>query len=372
MKKSQLILLTIFLVLTALIYVVLSSNKKEFDKDVKQENTTVFVPVTKVKNELKMLVLTSYGQILPNSEVIISFEVQGELQKGEVTMKPGTNFREGQILYRVNNKEAYYTLSARKTGLSNLIINMMPDIELDFPAQKQKWTTFLNALQPDKMLPALPEINSDKERMFLTSRNILTEYYNLKSLEVRMEKYFYLAPFNGTVIAVYSEPGAIANPGGQIAKIAKTGDFEVKVPISMDDLQLYKENSAAEFYDSKNEKIATGKIIRISDVINQQTQSADVYYSVKPLKDKNIYNGMFLNVSINKKAQKETVTLPRSAVKDGVVKVLKDSKLIPIDVVIVSSKPDSVYVTGLSDGQQAVLEQVEEVKGKVTYSGVVR
>lgn len=372
MKRSQIILLSVFIGLTGIIYVILANNKKEDSKELKVENNTVYVPVLNAKNELRTLMLTSYGQILPNSEVIVSVEVQGKLLKGAVTMKPGTNFKEGQILYKIDNQEAIYSLSARKTGLSNLIINALPDIELDFPSERQKWMNFLNNLDPFKMLPDLPAIRSEKERMFITSRTILTEYYNLKSQEERMLKYFYAAPFNGTVVAVYAEPGSVANPGGQIAKIAKSGDYEVKVPISMTDLKLYKENSNATFYDSKNKKIATGKIIRISDVINQQTQSADVYYSVKALPEQQIYHGMYLNVSINKESAKSTVTLPRVAVKDGKVNVLKNNKLTSVDVIIVSSKPDSVYVTGLTNGQSVLLEQVESNYSKVKYKGIVR
>lgn len=372
MKRNQLILLSVFIVLTGIIYAVLANNKKEVNKELKTENNTIYVPIINAKNEIRTLSLTSYGQILPNSEVIISVEVQGKLQKGALTMKPGVNFKEGQILYKVDNEEAFYSLSARKTALSNLVINALPDIELDFPNERSKWIEFMKGLDPAKMLPELPRINSEKERMFITSRTILTEYYNLKSQEARMQKYFYAAPFSGTVVAIYAEPGAVANPGAQIAKIAKSGDYEVKVPIAMADLKLYKENSNAQFFDSKGKKIATGNIIRISDVINQQTQSADVYYSVKALPEQNIYHGMYLNVSINKESVKETVTLPRVAVKDGKVKVLNNNKLKSVPVMIVSSKPDSVYVTGLTNGQSIVLEQIETNDPKVKYSGIVR
>lgn len=372
MKRSQIVLLSVFIVLTGIIYLVLANNKKESNKELKAENNTVFVPIVNAENKMKTLTLTSYGQILPNSEVIVSVEVQGKLQKGALTMKPGVNFKQGQILYKVDNEEAFYSLSARKTALSNIVINALPDIELDFPKERAKWIEFMKGLDPGKLLPDLPRINSEKERMFITSRTILTEYYNLKSQEARMQKYFFAAPFSGTVVDIYAEPGAIANPGGQIAKIAKSGDFEVKVPISLADLKLYKENSNAEFFDSKGKKIATGNIIRISDVINQQTQSADVYYSVKALPEQNIYHGMYLNVSINKESMKETVTLPRVAVKDGKVKVLNNNKLKSIEVMIVSSKPDSVFVTGLTNGQSVLLEQVEINDPKVKYKGIVR
>lgn len=371
MKRSQIILAVVFLVISGLIYSALSANKKTYDKELKTENTTLYVPVRKVENKMQSLTLISYGQVLPNSEVIVSMEVQGKLKKGDVLMKPGMNFRAGQILYMVDNEEAFFSLSARKATLSNLVLNALPDIELDFPAEKKKWQDFLSNLRPEKKLPELPTMSS-RELMFMTGRNVMTEYYNILSQESHLEKYYFVAPFNGTVIATYAEPGAIANPGAQLAKIAKTGDFEVKVPIGMDDLQLFRERSTADFTDAGGKLVAHGKIIRISDVINQQTQSADVYYSIAAVDKEQIYNGMYLNVSINQKSEKMTMTIPSASMKDGKVMILDNGKLRSQEVVVVSKIPDSLFVTGLKDGQKVLLERVDKIEPKFTYQGIER
>jgi multidrug efflux pump subunit AcrA (membrane-fusion protein) len=351
----------------------LSSNKKSFDKELKTENTLIYVPVRKVENKVRTLSLISYGQVLPNSEIIVSMEVQGKLtfSKGDVVMKPGTNFRAGQILYRVDNEEAFWTLNARKASLSAMILNAMPDVELDFPSEKKKWLEFMSNLSPTRKLPELPAMSA-REGLFMTGRNILSEYYNLRSMEARLEKYFFAAPFNGTVIATYAEPGAIANPGAQLAKIARTGEYEVKVPIAIDDLETYRGKSSAEFTDAKGNRLASGKIIRISNVINQLTQSADVYYSLAPDKDALIYNGMHLNVKLNQQSEKLSVTLPTAAVKNGKVYVLKDGKLNTRQVLVVSRIPDSLFVTGLNNGEMVVLEQVSKVEPKYQYKGIER
>ena len=350
----------------------LSKNKKEYNKELKTEDTITYVPIRDVENTLRMLTLTSYGQIMPYSEVIVSVEVQGKLEKGGLSMKPGTNFRKGQVLYRINNEEAFYALTARKSSFANLILNALPDVELDFPSKIAKWTEFLNNIKIDSRMPELPPM-TEKERLFMTSRNIISEYFNVMSQEARLDKYVYLAPFNGTVIETYAEPGAIANPGGQLAKIAKTGDFEVKVPISMEDLKLFKNESTVNFSDANGTVVGNGKIIRVSDVVNKQTQSADVYYSISALESENIYNGMFLNVSIlNKKYEKKTMTLPVSAVKNNKVNILDGDKVKQQQVLIVSSIPDSVFVTGLMDGQKVLLERVDKIDPKMIYKGIKR
>jgi len=372
MKRSQIILFIIFLVFTGGAYIVLSINKKATPDGIKEEKSILYVPTSKVKNTMKSISLISYGQISPHTELFVSFEVQGKLERGNITMKPGVNFKKGQILYRINNTEAFYTLSSRKSSFANLILNAMPDIELDFPTEKDKWLKFLENLNPALILPPFPKVKSEKERLFLTSRNVYTEYYNLSGLEARMDKYLWIAPFNGSVIEVFSEPGSIVNPGTQVAKIIKTGSYEVKVPISMTLVDEYKQKSTANFTTSSGKLIATGKIIRISNVINQKTQSADVYYSIKPVKGEKIYNGMFVNVSIDRKATEMTVTIPRTAMKNGKVNIISGDKLFQVPVQIVGAKPDSIFVSGLEDGTLVVLEQVEASESEMKYKGINR
>ncbi|MBU2019374.1 MAG: hypothetical protein KJ941_06995, partial [Bacteroidetes bacterium] len=194
MKRNQIVILGTLIGIFAIIFLVIISKKKDTEKPIKEEQSTIYLPVRKVVNTEKEQQIISYGQVAANAELDIAFEVQGKLEKGFTILKPGSSFRQGQILYRVNNEEAFFALSSRKIQLSNLVVGILPDIELDFPSEKSKWLQFLEGIQPNKYLPALPELKSSKERMFLTARGVLSEYYNIKSTESRMEKYTYIAP----------------------------------------------------------------------------------------------------------------------------------------------------------------------------------
>lgn len=372
MKRNQIIILSILFLVFALIFIVIKGKKKTVEKSIKEAQTIVYVPVKTVKNQEKELQIISYGQVSPNAEIDIAVEVQGKLEQGAMYLRPGVKFTKGQVLFRVDNEEAFYSLSARKTQLANLVVGAMPDIELDFPKEKSKWYSFLENIQAVKRLPELPEFNSNKERMFMTSRGIISEYYNIKSTESRMEKYVYIAPFNGTVLETYAEPGSIANPGTRLARIAKTGEFEIKVPISMMDIASYQKQGSVTFTNSNGELIGHGSINRISDVINQQTQSVDVYYSIKPQNNQKIYSGLFLNVSINQSAIKKSITVPRMAVTDGKVNVLKNEQVVSRQIQVVGNKPDSLYISGLEDGEKVILEKVEVNKNGKKFKGIIR
>ncbi len=372
MKRNQIIILGSLLLIFALIFIRIASKKKTAEKSLKSEETTIYVPVRVVNNEEKELQIISYGQVTPMSEIDVAVEVQGKLEAGQIEMRPGVSFSAGQVLYRVNNEEAFFSLSSRKLQLSNLVVSAMPDVELDFPSEKNKWFNFMNAIDVRKLLPELPALNSAKEKMFMTSRGILAEYYNIKSQESRMEKYVYRAPFSGTVLETYAEPGAIANPGTRLARIAKTNDFEIKVPITLANIANYQKQGSVQFYNSDGELVGSGSIKRISEVVNQQTQSIDVYYKVIPKGGQKIYNGLFLNAAINQSSVSESITVPRMAVTENKINVLKDGKIIVKDILIVGNKPDSLYISGLKNGELVVLDKIElDQKGKI-FKGINR
>lgn len=373
MKRSQIILFVIFIVISGSIFWRLKSNQKVQSKTLKEENKSISVPVQEVNNKPHLVQLISYGQVAPNMNLSVAFEVQGKLEKGDLNMKPGTNFKAGQVLYRINHTDAWFNLEAKKAVISNKILALLPDIELDFPSEKSKWIKFINDLNPNqKDLPRIPKINSVKEEMFFIGRNFFAEYYSLEQLQFQLQKYLFTAPFDGTVLEIFAEPGSIINPGVQIAKIAKTGDYEVKVPVAIEDLDLYEGENSADFTDPSGKHVGTGSILRISNVINQQTQSADVYYSIKPVEGEKIYNGMFVNVSINQESMKQTVVLPRTALMGTKVYVLMNDKIKSIEVNVVNSVPDSIYVTGLKNGQIVILEQLGIIDSKAKYIGESR
>ena len=66
------------------------------------------------------------------------------------------------------------------------------------------------------------------------------------------------------------------------------------------------------------------------------------------------------------------MTLPRASVKKGKVLVLSNEKLLERTVEQVGSKPDSVFITGLKNGEFVVMEELEKVDLAKKYIGIKR
>jgi hypothetical protein len=371
MKKRQIVIVVSILVVLGLIYIpILFNNKEEEGKKV--EEKTNYVPVFLTQNRVYNQSISSYGQIIGNAQLNVSMQVQGEIDRDNRTLKPGTHFRKNEILIKVDRVESLYNLLSRRSAFINLISGILPDIYMDFPEEKGKWDTYLNKISATSALPELPIFNSQKEKLLVNGRNIPSEYYGIKSAETQIEKFYYVAPFNGVITESMIEPGSMVSPGTQLLTISKTGDYEVKAPIDIRDLDLFKKTEEIYFMDTKKDTIGSGKISRVGKTINQQTQSVDAYFSIKPKNNKEIIIGSFVNLTIETPLFEKSILVPENAVYDNTVQILKDSIIYEKSIQKIGAKPDSIFIQGIEDGSQLVLEPLKSPSDSTKFIGITK
>lgn len=372
MKKRQIFILISILVVLGLIYIPILLNSEKGEKDKKTEVKENYVPVFLAQNKVHNQTISSYGQILGNAQLNVSMQVQGEIDRDNRTLKPGTHFKKNEILIKVDRVEALYNLLSRRSAFINLISGILPDIYMDFPDEKAKWDEYLSKISATASLPELPTFNSQKEKLLVNGRNIPSEYYAIKSAEVQIEKFFYVAPFNGVIIESMVEPGSMVSPGSQLITIAKTGDYEVKTPIDIRNLELFKKTKEIYFVDTKKDTVGNGKLSRVGKTINQQTQSVDAYFSIKPHNNQEIIIGSFVNLNIETPLFEESVLVPENAVYDNKVQILKDSIISEKSITIIGTKPDSIFIKGIENDIKLVLEPLKSPGDSTKYIGITK
>ena len=346
------------------------ANQKEEIKEKKGAETSKYISVRIIENQERSLTISSYGQIVPFTELDIAFEISGRLQRGDLLMKPGTRFAKNDLLYKVSSEEMFYNLNARKEQLSRLIIGVLPDISIDFNEDYEKWTLFLKNIKPSGFLPNLPSFSSEKEALFVSSKGIYAEYWTIKGMEEKISQYIYLAPSNGAASEIYTEPGAIINPGGRIAKVFNQEKMEVRLPIPIDFIEKFQKTGRVTFYDANGIKVAGGKLLRTSSEINKNTQSVDAYYSISPEKGVALLSGQYVTASIDNLISESVAVVPASAVKENEVYLLDNNKLKRKPVKIISQKQDSIFVEGLNNTDTLVVEYTTPSKTIKKYIGI--
>jgi multidrug efflux pump subunit AcrA (membrane-fusion protein) len=278
-------------------------------------------------------------------------EVQGEILQGEVALKKGQRFKKGDLLVRIYDKEMDYNIKAAKSRFLNSIANILPDFRFDFPDEYPLVKKFFDDIQIDKPLPDLPQIDSEKVRIFLASRNILNDYYSIKSNEIRLYKHWIYAQFDGTITDVMLEVGSIANPGSRIARIISTERLELEVPVEVEDIMWIKVNQQVDVLSEDGNMIWDGTVLRVSDFVDPNTQSVSVFVKVIPSDNQPLYEGQYLRARFNGKSIEGAMEIPRRAVFNAnEVFVIENDVIKKAMINVIKVNQETLVFNGLEEG----------------------
>jgi multidrug efflux pump subunit AcrA (membrane-fusion protein) len=299
-------------------------------------------------------------------------EVQGEILQGGIPLKKGQRFKKGDLLVRIFDKEMDYNLKAAKSRFLNSIVNILPDFRFDFPDEYPLVKKFFDDIQIDKPLPELPEIDSEKVRIFLASRNILNDYFTIKGTEIRLYKHWIYAQFDGTFTDVMLEAGSIANPGSRIASIISTERLELEVPVEVKDIPWIKVDQKVNIYSEDGNMEWQGIVIRVADFVDPNTQSVSVFVKVVPSANQPLYEGQYLQARFNGKVINDAMEIPRRAVFNAnEVFVVDDNMLRKARINVIKVNRETLIFDGLDEGTVLVTEPLagatEGNKVEVTY-----
>jgi len=318
--------------------------------------------------------VSGYGTVSSFNTVDISAEAQGKMSAGKKSLKPGIKFKKGDLLFRIDDTELRYGIRSRKSSFINMLATLLPDIKMDYNSEFNKWNDYIASIKLNETLPTLPSWNSDKEKVFLSTRNILTEYFSIKSLEEQLKKYAFYAPFSGMITEVYMADFSFVNPGTKIIRIAQTGNYEVPVSIPVSQLHLIEIGTKCKIYSTDGTEKGAGKVVRISEVINKSTQSVSVY--VKPIAYENerFIEGEYIMVKIDAHSSQNGIRIPLSAIHENNVFVYskKDSLLQNRTVQILNENENGAFVSGLKDSEIVILHEVLNFTDSTKYGIVIK
>jgi membrane fusion protein, multidrug efflux system len=335
----------------------LFANQKELPPERPKVEAANYVKVNTVKYENIDTEIVAYGRITSSQSLNIIAEVGGRLLPGNINLKPGENFRQGQILCRIYDVEARLTLQSRKSEYLNLIASTLPDVKIDYPNRYNEWLQYFEGIEIDKPLPELPELTNLKLKTFLATKNILREYYSIRSAEENLRKYTIYAPYNGSISAVNLEVGTIVSPGTTIAGIIRTDKLELEIPVEVKDIRWVGEGTPVQVMSEDEGRTWEGFIIRKADRVDPNTQSINVYISVEAGPDSDLYDGLYLKAVIPGSTLESALEVPRRILQsEDEVFVVEQGMLKSKKVNIQKINNDNVLINGLEEGDSLVLE----------------
>ncbi|AXT62631.1 HlyD family efflux transporter periplasmic adaptor subunit [Aquimarina sp. AD10] len=315
---------------------------------------TVFVDT--VQNTTIPIQIAANGNLTAKRRLELYAEVQGVFKGGAKLFKTGQKYQKGQSLIRIDASEYYATVQSAKSNLYNQVTAIMPDLRLDYPEIYQKWQAYLGSFDMDKATPQLPETTSEKEKYFITGRNIYTSYYNVKNLEQRLSKYSIRAPFSGVLTESLVTEGTLIRQGQKLGEYIDTSVYEMQVAIGKEYADLLRIGKSVALSNLNKTKSFKGTVTRINGSIDQATQTITAFIEIK---DPLLKEGMYLEAYLDAKKEENAIQIDRSLLQEGdKIFIVRDSILDVINVNPVYFSDKKVVLKGVSDGDVIVNKPV--------------
>lgn len=334
-------------------------------KDNNKQNT-MYVKAKQVKLVNINSDMTYRGRVTAFDNVSLATVVQGKILPGDVRFKSGESFSKNEVLVNIYSEDVEALLKSGKSSFLQTLSKILPDLKVDYPVEFEKWNSFFNAIDVENSLPELPEISSNKEKVFLAANNVLANYYSLQQQEIQLSNYTIRAPFKGSFKSVNKEIGAIASPGVELATIIRSDKLEVTVSVFPSDLKWIHKGERVQLTKRFGDK-KTAVISRISSFVNEATQSVDVYLTYQSKSNSGFLEGEYVDV-VFKGGSITGFEIPREALVDAdFVYELVDKKLEKVQIDILRQLSDSCIISGLREDQVIVTESLASISESVEY-----
>jgi len=322
-----------------------------------------YVKTEKVDYKTIVSPVKAPGRIKSISEVDIISEASGKIQVPGVALKKGSKFEQGDVLFTIYPDEAALALKAKKSQFLNRLANLMPDISIDYPEYEDKFREFFNKIDIDKDLPEFPKIENEKIKIFLASRNVLSEYYSILKDQLQLKRHTIIAPFQGTYSEVYMEEGAFANVGGRIAHAIRTDILELEVPLERFDAAWVNLGDPVTVQSDMRDIKWQGKVIRKSQFVDPQTQSQNIFVQIKNNQKKSLLNGEYLSATFPGHPVENVMEIPRNVVfNTNEVFIVTGQSLQKQKINIIKLNEKTLIFNGLEEGSILVMQPLINVQ----------
>lgn len=316
--------------------------RKPNSKIIKQVDTFLVI------NQNIPTTLQIQGTLVAFDKIELFSEVSGTLVSSSKPFKEGSYFPKGAVLIKIDEQEARYSLQAQKSTLLNGISQIMPDLKIDYKSSFDQWNTYLEVFDIEHPIKAFPEPKNKQEKLFIASKNLYSQYYNIKSAEERLSKYEVRAPFNGVITETAINPGALVRNGQKLGTLMNTSNYELEATVPLRDLKYIKKGNRVELFSDDIEGNWNGTVKRINDQIDPNTQTVTVFVGVN---GRNLREGMYLRGDIASSQIENAVKIPKDLiVKQSEVYALVDTTVRLINIDLIKLTENEAILRGLENG----------------------
>tara|TARA_Y100000589_G_scaffold296418_1_gene303533 strand:+ start:3680 stop:4780 length:1101 start_codon:yes stop_codon:yes gene_type:complete len=344
-KKQQFQLFSLIFIILVTVLIIRNRTQEEVisfnneDKDI-----SIHTCSNKQVKNIEPIIYFS-GKIRSVNKINIISEVNGVSNIKNTNFEVGVNFKKNDVILSIKNDDLILDLKSVKSQFLTLLVQTLPEIKMDFPKLGNAFQNYIENYSLDTTIEKLPSTNNSKEKTFLSSKQIFANYFKIKSLENKLEKFTIRAPFDGFLSRTLIDPGSNIMMGQPIGEFISNENYELISSVTLKESKLINTGDIVNIYLEDSNNYVNGKIKRIGQNINELTQSVEICINITngEVKDGMYGSGEILSKMINNK-----VMIERSKIINNQVFILEDNKIKFKKINIIAFQNDSAIIDGIS------------------------
>lgn len=333
-----------------LLFIVFMVNNQLKKPNTDQQNTRPINRITTVDTQPIQTItqrgtLVLYGQINALNTVNLVAAVSGVVQDISVRFQTGYAFKKDDILIAIDSREHQYQLNAAKSEFMTRIIQLIAELDIDYPDQAPPWRQFLSQIQLDKPLPKLP--TSDTRIQYrLAALGILSDYYAIQKQTVVLEKYTLKAPFDGAVKTSTIRPNSYVSPGQPLGTIMDLSQLQVHSAIRLEHAQFLDTQSPVQVQATALDQTWVGTMNAINANIDPTTQSVPITVALPP--KTTARDGTHVSMTTTTQPIPNVMRIDQNLlINNNAVYGVENNQLVAHPVTVILRETDTLLVRGL-------------------------
>ena len=305
------------------------------------------------------LSLKKHAVIATHNEMLVVSDVEGRIVFARNDLRNGTYVQKDELLVEIDSREAHNQLLIMKAKLISSIAELQSD-RLKHLVHENKWDEFIELVEREPVIPDLPEMPTVGERIRASKVRINEWFYRIKNQEILLENHRHYAQFDGQISSSGLKKNQFVTRGETLFTLTDVTNIELEFSLNDRELAMVDTNANPRIVvqDQFGHKIE-GQLDRISDIVDQNTQSIKAYGLLKNTKRLGqFFPGKIVQMQLHGRVLTNVAKVPRSSVTDNKIYYVKDDQLERTGIQIVARQDDS-YIIENTFGSEIYLIRTE-------------
>jgi len=308
--------------------------------------------------------IPSQGLVRATRRSRLTAEVGGRVVEISPRFETGRTVEKDEILLELDDTDYRATLAQAQSTLAEAEATLANE-EARAEQARRDWEKLGRGGKPSPLTLREPQVRSARERVEAARSAVERARKDVSRTVIR-------APFDAVISSKDTELGNTLTPGAPIAEIFATEPFEVRLPLSIDEVPFLESDGKGNLQGEVTARASaagvtrtwTGKIVRTEGEIDRDSRSLHVVARIEtagsssPLR---LQPGLFVDATIAGRTVPDVAAIPFSAFLDldRVAVIDPDDRLRFRTVDVIFREGDTVWISGgVEEGSRVCLTEL--------------